>query len=89
MKIAQHEFDLNCIKAVGRACLGDLSGGALRGNPEIPAPLAQFLLLPAAKSAMEEYMDWPKVLEASFGPRRFHELKVTGDDVYPEGEING
>lgn len=89
LKIAQHELDLASIKAIGRACLGDLAGGSLRTRPDIPSALSQFLLLPPAKSALAEYDSWPKVLEDSFGPRRYHELKITGDDVYPEGEIDG
>lgn len=88
-KIAQAELDLVAIKAIGRACLGDLAGGSLRTRPDIPSALSQFLLLPPAKSAIKEYGSWPKVLEDSFGPRRYHELKITGDDVYPEGAING
>lgn len=89
LKIAQHELDLSSIKAIGRACLGDLAGGSLRVRSDIPSALSQFLLLPPAKTALAEYEGWPKVLEDSFGPRRYHELKITGDDVYPEGEIDG
>lgn len=86
-KVASGDLDLASIKAIGRACLGDPSGGSLRGRADLPSPFAQFLQLPSMKSAIAEYENWPKVLEASFGPRRFHELKVTGDDVYPQGEI--
>lgn len=88
-KAASTELDLQSIKAIGRACLGDPSGGSLRGRADLPAPFSQFLQLPPAKSAFVEYERWPKVLEDSFGPRRYHELKITGEDVYPEGEING
>jgi len=84
-KIATHELDLESIKAVGRACLGDLSGGSLRGSADIPAPIAQWLQMPPAKTAFAEYERWPKILSDSFGPRRFHQLPITGEDVYPEG----
>jgi hypothetical protein len=88
-KVASAELDVECIRAIGRACLGDPSGGSLRGRTDVPVPLSRFLQLPSGKSALVEYEHWPKVLEDSFGPRRFHELKVTGDDVYPQGEIDG
>lgn len=88
-KIASAELDVECIRAIGRACLGDPTGGSLRGRADLPAPFTQFLQLPSAKSALVEYENWPKVLEASFGPRRYHELKITGEDVYPQGDIDG
>ncbi len=88
-KIASNNLDLQSIKAIGRSCLGDPSGGSLRGRTDVPAPFTQFLQLPAAKSAFAEYERWPKVLEDSFGPRRYHELKITGEDVYPQGAQNG
>lgn len=86
-KVATGELDLECIRAIGRTCLGDPSGGSLRGN--VPSPFAQYLLMPSGKSAIKEYQNWPTVLERSFGPRRFHKLEVTGTDVYPEGEVYG
>jgi hypothetical protein len=88
-KVASSDLDLQSIKAIGRACLGDPTGGGLRGRADVPSPFTQFLQLPAAKSAFAEYERWPKVLEDSFGPRRYHELKITGEDVYPEGTQHG
>lgn len=88
-KVASAELDVECIRAIGRACLGDASGGSLRSRADVPAPFSQFLQLPSGRSALVEYEHWPKVLEASFGPRRFHKLEVTGEDVYPQGEIDG
>jgi hypothetical protein len=85
-KIAGHELDMESIKAIGRACLGDISGGSFRTRADLPAPFTQFLQLPATKPAVVEYENWPKILEASFGPRRFHELNISGTDVYPDGE---
>lgn len=82
-KVATHELDLESIRAIGRACLGDASGGSIRAMADVPAPLSQFLQTPSSKSPFSEYEDWSKVLTASFGPRRFHELNILGDDVYP------
>lgn len=88
-KVASGELDIECIRAIGRACLGDPSGGSLRGRSDVPAPFAQYLLMPSGKSAIKEYQNWPTVLESSFGPRRFHKLDVSGNDVYPQGEVHG
>lgn len=84
-KVATHELDLESIKAIARTALGDASGGSLRVRADIPAPLATWLLMPAGKSAFIEYENWPKVLEASFGARRFQMLNISGNDVYPQG----
>lgn len=82
-KEADVQLDLDCCKAVGRTCLGDVSGGSFRTRPDIPKPMAEFLLAPSGRKALTEYENWQRVLEDSWGPRRFHRLSVTGDDVYP------
>lgn len=85
-KVADHDLDLASIKAAARFALGDPSGGGFRTRSDIPAPYANFLKSPSMKSPVKEYEDWTRVLEDSFGPRRFLKLSVTGNDVYPEGD---
>lgn len=84
-KIASPALDMASIKAIGRACLGDEQGATLRLRKDIPEPMAEWLMAPVKSSAIAEYGRWPKVLDASFGPRRFHKLDVSLSDVYPEG----
>lgn len=85
-KIANVKLDLESIRAIGRACLGDPSGTGLRMRADVPAPLANWLRLPAPAKAVDDYENWQKVLTDSFGPRRFIKLDgCSGNDVYPIG----
>lgn len=83
-KVADYAFDIECIKAVGRACSGDISGTTLRTRSDIPAPFTNFLLAPAKNDAIKAYEAWIKVLEESFGPRKFVKLDATIDQIYPK-----
>lgn len=85
-KIATHFLDLECIRACGRAALGDISGNSFRMRDDIPKPMAAYLMLPSSNDAIKEYDSWTKVLKDSFGPRRFHKLEITGDNIYKEME---
>ena len=82
-KRADIRLDLECIRAVGRAALGDPTGFGLVGRRDLPRPMADFLRLPSSGSAIEDYRTWNEVLSDSFGPRRFLELPITSSDVYP------
>ena len=82
-KRADIRLDLECIRAVGRAALGDPTGLGLVGRRDLPRPMADFLRLPSSGSAIEDYRTWNEVLSDSFGPRRFLELPITSSDVYP------
>jgi hypothetical protein len=82
-KRADIRLDLESIRAVGRTILGDATGLGLVGRKDLPKPMANFLRLPSAKSAVEDYRAWRQALKDSFGPRRFTELPVSFSDVYP------
>jgi hypothetical protein len=82
-KRADIRLDLESIRAIGRASLGDPSGLALLGQADLPRPMADFLRLPSSGSALEDYRTWSEVLHDSFGPRRFVELPISFSDVYP------
>jgi hypothetical protein len=80
---ADIRLDLESVRAIGRAALGDPTGHGLIGRPDLPRPMANFLRLPSCGSALEDYRTWHQVLRESFGPRRFVELPVSFGDVYP------
>lgn len=86
-KRADTRLDLESIRAVGRTILGDPTGLELARRKDLAKPLANFLRLPSSDSAIEDYRAWGQALEDSFGPRRFIELQISPDDVYPQ-EIN-
>lgn len=82
-RTADPRLDLESIRAIARACLGDPSGHSLSARGDVPAPMTSFLRLPSSGSAIEDYRIWSdQVLLQSFGPRRFVELPVTGSDIY-------
>lgn len=80
-------LDLESVRNIGRICLGDATGNSFRMSKDLPAPMTSFLQLPSSFSAYEDYKAWVKVLEDSFGPRRFHKLEVTGDDIYQQENL--
>jgi hypothetical protein len=82
-KRADIRLDLESIRAVGRTILGDATGLGLVGRKDLPKPMVDFLRLPSAHSAIEDYRAWQQALKDSFGPRRFTELPVSFSDVYP------
>jgi len=82
-KKATSFLDLEGIRAIGRAALGDITGNSFRMRDDIPKPMASFLVLPNSGNAIKDYEAWGKVLKDSFGPRKFVKLEVVMDDVYP------
>jgi hypothetical protein len=82
-KRANAILDLECARAIGRFALGDVTGGSFRLRDDIPAPITEFLRSPSHGNPIAEYEGWYKSLETAYGPRRYHELKVTGNEVYP------
>lgn len=77
-KTADPRTDLESIRAIGRACIGSHSAISA-----LPRPYANFLRLPAAESAIDDYTKWQQVLLDSYGKRRFLELALTSADLYP------
>jgi hypothetical protein len=81
-KKASRKIDLECIRLIGRTMLGDKNGNRLYLDKDIPAPMVEFLRGIAGKDAIEEYKEWAKVLEASFGKRRFVEMRFDTEQFY-------
>ena len=77
-------LDLESIRACGRAALGDVTGNSFRMRDDIPKSMAAYLTLPSSSTAVEEYATWMKILEDSFGPRKFVKLEVLPDDIYKD-----
>lgn len=86
---ATGSIDLELIRGIGREMLGDLSGVHLAHDTAIPAPMRDWLRQPSGMDAVAEYKAWPKILEDSFGARRFTELPVKASDLYGKDAQNG
>lgn len=77
-------LDLESIRACGRAALGDITGSSFRMRDDIPKPMASYLMLPSSNDAVREYENWVKVLEESFGPRKFVKLEALPEHIYKD-----
>jgi hypothetical protein len=75
--------DLESIRALGRELLGDATGLRLAREKAAPPPMLDWLRRPASDSALRDYQIWTnRVLEDSFGERRFVPLDVSAEDWY-------
>ena len=82
-KRGDRRTDRELIRALGRELLGDVTGVRLARAKAAPAPMLDWLRLPAGDSAIYDYQTWMnQVLKASFGERRFVTLEITTDDLY-------
>lgn len=59
-----------------------LTARELLGDVDLPAPMVKWITTPASKDSIENYRKWYEVLEESFGPRRFTEMRLTHGDIY-------
>ena len=86
-KRASPVVDLLLVRRLARELLGDPDGSKLRTTTDIPAAfLAWLTRVPATDSAIRDFEDWQKVLDDSFGARRFVELNVKASDIYQTKE---
>ena len=85
-KVADSRTDLILARALIREMVGSPSVGELvRSGAGLPQPMANFLAVPGAGLALEDYASWTEqVLPSSFGARRFVELDITDSDIFKE-----
>jgi hypothetical protein len=84
-KRADLRADLELIKSIGRAVLGDACGAHLMFDEELPPELISWLQLPSSGRATDDYAAWKhQVLPASFGRPRFVNLTLNGLELYKE-----
>jgi len=81
-KRASIRLDLESVRAVGLACLGDRTGASLAGRTDVPSSISTWLRLPPAASAIDDYRCWSEKALPGFGPRRFLKLGITSRDIY-------
>jgi len=93
-KSASIRLDLESVRAVGLACLGDPTGASLigersdavlrtaMGRIDVPSSVSTWLRLPPAASAIDDYRSWSEMALPGFGPRRFLKLRITSRDIY-------
>ena len=68
---ADARLDPELVRQTVREVLGDPAGTLLAADPDFPKPFANWLLMPAANGAQDDFLSWEAARDASFGPRRF------------------
>jgi hypothetical protein len=81
-KIANHILDKELIRALGRELLGDRTGNKLLASGVAPAPFINWLRCSTSNPAVKEYALWDKVLEQSYGKKKFVDMNVTTKTIY-------
>lgn len=81
--VANKRLDLALIRAAGRELLGDARGLSLIGSKDIPKQMVSWVNGVSSGDAKEDFRIWSQdVLKASFGARRFVEMKINPNDIY-------
>lgn len=82
-KLAKVSVDAELVRVTGRELLGNTNGIHLVNDPNIPAPMVNWLRLTGMGSPIQDYQEWrDKILISSFGKRKFIKLPVTTSEVY-------
>lgn len=69
--IADATVDLALVRQTVREVLGDAAGTRLAADPAFPSAFAQWLLLPPAVTAQQDFAGWERARDVAFGPPRF------------------
>lgn len=81
-KVGSNLTDLESIRLIGRTLLGDSTGMSLHLNKEIPIPLLNWVKGIPNKDSFKEYENWDKVIDESYGERKFIEMKIDQNLIY-------
>ncbi len=80
-----YSTDLEGIRLAAAKLLGCEGREGLRGKTLLPEPFCKFLEDAPEGSAAADFARWDRVLEASYGERRFIPLSVTKEEIYSKG----
>lgn len=82
-KVGDSQFDMELIRLIGRQLLGDPNGTKLQLDKKLPRPLVEWIRSVSTGDSFKDFATWKgQVLDASFGKRTFHEMKVSVEDIY-------
>jgi serine/threonine protein kinase len=83
-KIAKSEIDTNLSKLLGLEMLGDVFGMKLLTDKTIPKALFNWLRFPGSEDSFSDLKQWKeKILIDSFGKRKYVELLIKKEEIYP------
>jgi hypothetical protein len=81
-KISNITTDLESIRHIGKQLLGEKNGCKVKYNKDVPKAFVDWLLIGSSEKAVEEYSKWTKVLENSYGKRKFVNMDLSSDKLY-------
>lgn len=87
-KISDHKVDQELIKLVGRELLEDKTGIKLIGMKIAPSAFINWLKCASNGKSVDNYKTWDKVLEESFGKKRFVTMDLDAIKLYGERSDN-
>lgn len=73
---------LTQVRTMGRHLLGCDQFSDIRKRKDVPEPMRTWLIGGSSENTIEEEQRWKRVLEASFGKRRFTVMDVKTSDIY-------
>lgn len=81
----RNETDLESLRLVATRLLGYSGKEALKADKLLPEPFKAFLLMRCEDNARMDFGKWDRVLEQSYGQRKFIPLTVTEEEIYSAG----
>lgn len=82
-KVSNKKVDAESIRYIARQLLGDRAGSKIRFDSSIPEAMKKWLLgVDNNDTFLDAYDEWGKVLEDSFGERKFIRMEVNYNDFY-------
>lgn len=76
-----YSTDLECVKLIGRELLGS---SLIRGlDKDVPWQMINFVRTSAGDDPIAEYGLWMKMLEGCYGKRKFIDMDVKPEKIYP------
>ena len=77
-----YKADLESLRMVAIRLLGYENKEAIKDSKLLPKAFLEFLLQSPKKDAMEDFAEWDRVLEKSYGERKFIPLDITKEEIY-------
>ena len=76
------QTDLESLRMIAIRLLGYADKETLREDKLLPAAFREFLLKEPKKDARADFAEWDRVLEKSYGERKFIPLDITKEEIY-------
>jgi hypothetical protein len=80
--VADCRTDLALVRRTAREALGSTAARGMLGDPDIPEPVARWLLAPPKATAKADYESWGECLTEAWGRRTFVKMDVDPRQIY-------